>query len=156
MSSTSSQPGTQRSRRSTRAVPRKPVLAGDGDALAGELARRSRYVVYHMVESVARGHPRTASSTPPWSSSAPAATRPPRSTTSPAALGIRKQTILYWFPSKEVLLEAVVDRCADEVTDGWSPGCSTADDGFGRVEAMVRVMFRLAARHPACSASSAR
>ena len=31
-------------------------------------------------------------------------------------LGIRKQTILYWFPSKEVLLEAVVDRCADEVT----------------------------------------
>ena len=31
-------------------------------------------------------------------------------------LGIRKQTILYWFPSKEALLEAVVDRCADEVT----------------------------------------
>ena len=32
-------------------------------------------------------------------------------------LGIRKQTILYWFPSKEVLLEAVVDRCAAEVTE---------------------------------------
>ena len=31
-------------------------------------------------------------------------------------LGIRKQTILYWFPSKEALLAAVVDRCADEVT----------------------------------------
>ena len=31
-------------------------------------------------------------------------------------LGIRKQTILYWYPSKEALLEAVVDRCADEVT----------------------------------------
>ena len=25
-------------------------------------------------------------------------------------LGIRKQTILYWYPSKEALLEAVVDR----------------------------------------------
>ena len=64
-------------------------------------------------------------------------------------LGIRKQTILYWFPSKEVLLEAVVDRCADEVTNRLVAGLATADEGFGRVEAMVRVMFRLAARHPA-------
>ena len=30
----------------------------------------------------------------------------------------------------------------------WS-GAGGADDGFGRVEAMVRAMFRLAARHPA-------
>jgi AcrR family transcriptional regulator len=64
-------------------------------------------------------------------------------------LGIRKQTILYWFPSKEVLLEAVVDRCADEVTRRLVAGLATAEPGFGRVEAMVRVMFRLAARHPA-------
>jgi len=28
-------------------------------------------------------------------------------------LGIRKQTILYWYSSKDVLLEAVVDRCAE-------------------------------------------
>jgi AcrR family transcriptional regulator len=64
-------------------------------------------------------------------------------------LGIRKQTILYWFPSKEVLLEAVVDRCADEVTSRLVAGLATAEPGFGRVEAMVKVMFRLAARHPA-------
>jgi AcrR family transcriptional regulator len=64
-------------------------------------------------------------------------------------LGIRKQTILYWFPSKEVLLEAVVDRCADEVTNRLIAGLATAEEGFGRIEAMVRVMFRLAARHPA-------
>ena len=64
-------------------------------------------------------------------------------------LGIRKQTILYWFSSKETLLEAVVDRCADEVTQRLITGLMTAEDGFGRVEAMVRVMFRLAARHPA-------
>jgi TetR/AcrR family transcriptional regulator len=63
-------------------------------------------------------------------------------------LGIRKQTILYWFPSKEVLLEAVVDRCADEVARRLVRGLEGADDGFGRVEAMVRAMFRLAARHP--------
>lgn len=63
-------------------------------------------------------------------------------------LGIRKQTILYWFPSKEALLGAVVDRCADEVTRRLVRGLERAEDGFGRVEAMVRAMFRLAARHP--------
>jgi AcrR family transcriptional regulator len=63
-------------------------------------------------------------------------------------LGIRKQTILYWFPSKDALLAAVVDRCADEVTSRLVHGLEGAADGFGRVEAMVRVMFRLAARHP--------
>jgi len=64
-------------------------------------------------------------------------------------LGIRKQTILYWYPSKDALLEAVVDRCAEEVTMRLVRGLDGAEDGFGRVEAMVRVMFRLAARHPA-------
>jgi len=63
-------------------------------------------------------------------------------------LGIRKQTILYWFPSKEVLLETLVDRSADEVTGRLVRGLERAEDGFGRVEAMVRAMFRLAARHP--------
>ena len=33
-----------------------------------------------------------------------------------AGLDIRKQTILYWFPSKEVLLEAVIDRSAVELS----------------------------------------
>ena len=64
-------------------------------------------------------------------------------------LGIRKQTILYWYPSKEALLEAVVDRCADEVSTRLVGALAHAEDGFGRVEAMVRAMFRLAARHPA-------
>jgi TetR/AcrR family transcriptional regulator len=63
-------------------------------------------------------------------------------------LGLRKQTILYWFPSKEVLLGSVVDRCADEVTARLVRALEGAEDGFGRVEAMVRAMFRLAARHP--------
>jgi AcrR family transcriptional regulator len=63
-------------------------------------------------------------------------------------LGIRKQTILYWFPSKDALLEAVVDRCADEVSRRLEAGLASAGDGVERVDAMVRVMFRLAARHP--------
>jgi AcrR family transcriptional regulator len=64
-------------------------------------------------------------------------------------LGIRKQTILYWYPSKDALLEAVVDRCADEVTGRLERGLAQAGEGFDRIEAIVRVMFRLAARHPA-------
>lgn len=63
-------------------------------------------------------------------------------------LGVRKQTILYWFPSKDVLLAAVVDRCADEVSRRLEAGLAGAGDGVDRVDAMVRVMFRLAARHP--------
>jgi len=63
-------------------------------------------------------------------------------------LGIRKQTILYWYPSKEVLLDAAVDRTAAEVTVRLERAIATAGEGFGRVEAIVRAMFRLAARHP--------
>jgi TetR/AcrR family transcriptional regulator len=65
-----------------------------------------------------------------------------------AELGIRKQTILYWYPSKEALLDAAVDRTAAEVTVRLTRALATAGDGFGRVEAMVKAMFRLAARHP--------
>jgi TetR/AcrR family transcriptional regulator len=63
-------------------------------------------------------------------------------------LGIRKQTILYWYPSKEALLDAAIDRVADEVTVRLERAVAGAGEGFGRVEAIVRAMFRLAARHP--------
>jgi TetR/AcrR family transcriptional regulator len=64
-------------------------------------------------------------------------------------LGIRKQTILYYFPTKDALLDAVIDRCADEVTARLERSLATAGDGFARVDAIVRAMFRLAARYPA-------
>ena len=63
-------------------------------------------------------------------------------------LGIRKQTILYWYPSKEALLDAAVDRTAAEVTVRLERAVGRAGEGFDRVEAIVRAMFRLAARHP--------
>jgi AcrR family transcriptional regulator len=66
-----------------------------------------------------------------------------------AVIGVRKQTILYWFPSKDELLAAVVDRCATEVSQRLVAGLAAAETGFDRVESMVKVMFRLAARHPA-------
>lgn len=63
-------------------------------------------------------------------------------------LGVRKQTILYWYPSKEALLDAAIDRVAAEVTVRLERAVAQAGDGFARVEAIVKAMFRLAARHP--------
>jgi len=63
-------------------------------------------------------------------------------------LEIRKQTILYWFPSKEVLLEAVIDRSAIELSTALEASLTTAGSGWSRVEAVVRSVFRLAARRP--------
>ena len=63
-------------------------------------------------------------------------------------LDIRKQTILYWYPSKEALLEAVITRSADELTDTLNRVLERAGGGWERIEAVVRSVFRLAARKP--------
>jgi AcrR family transcriptional regulator len=66
-----------------------------------------------------------------------------------AELGVRKQTILYYFPSKDALLEGVIDASADELTAELEHTLGRAGDGWGRVEAVVRKVFRIAARRPA-------
>ena len=66
-----------------------------------------------------------------------------------AELGVRKQTILYYFPTKDVLLEGVIDASADELIVELERTLGRAGDGWGRVEAVVRKVFRLAARRPA-------
>ncbi len=63
-------------------------------------------------------------------------------------LGLRKQTILYWFSSKEALLEALIDRSAGEILEALEQGLERAGDGWGHVEAVVRSVFRVAARRP--------
>jgi len=63
-------------------------------------------------------------------------------------LGIRKQTILYWYPSKDALLDAAIDRTTLELTTRLERAVGRAGQGFDRVDAIVRAMFRLAARHP--------
>ena len=63
-------------------------------------------------------------------------------------LGMRKQSILYWFPSKEALLEAVIDRSAEELRVALEGSLDRAGSGWARVEAVVRSVFRLAARRP--------
>lgn len=63
-------------------------------------------------------------------------------------LDIRKQTILYWFPSKEALLDAVIDHSAAELTAALEHTLARAGQGWERVEAVVKSVFRLAARRP--------
>jgi TetR/AcrR family transcriptional regulator len=63
-------------------------------------------------------------------------------------LGMRKQSILYWFPSKEALLEALIDRSAEELSDALEESLARAGTGWSRVEAVVRSVFRLAGRRP--------
>lgn len=65
-----------------------------------------------------------------------------------AELGVRKQTILYYFPSKEALLEAVIDRSAGELSAVLEDALVGAGGGWDRVEAVVRSVFRLALRRP--------
>lgn len=67
-------------------------------------------------------------------------------------LGVTKQAILYHYASKELLLEAVIDRSAAELAATLEEALVVADDagggGWGRIEAVVRSVFRLAARRP--------
>ena len=63
-------------------------------------------------------------------------------------LGIRKQTILYWYPSKEQLLAAVIDRTTGELMIRLERAVAASGPGFGRIEAIVRAMSRLVARYP--------
>src|ERR1043166_231230 len=63
-------------------------------------------------------------------------------------LGVRKQTILYYFPSKDALLGAVIDDTAAQLAAALERALTRAGSGWDRVEAVVRSVFRVAARNP--------
>jgi len=63
-------------------------------------------------------------------------------------LELTKQSILYWFPSKDALLEAVIARSASDLSAALESALQRAGEGWHRVEAVVRSVFRLAARQP--------
>lgn len=66
-------------------------------------------------------------------------------------VGVRKQTVLYWFPSKDELLDAVLDAVAGElvVVIDAAVRSAPADDPLERIDAVVRAVFRPAVRRPA-------
>ena len=63
-------------------------------------------------------------------------------------LGIRKQTILYYYPSKAELLDAVIDASSAELAATLEDALADAGPGWARVEAIIRSVFRLALRRP--------
>jgi len=65
-----------------------------------------------------------------------------------AELGIRKQTILYYYPSKVELLDAVIDHSSADLAAVLEEALADAGPGWDRVEAIIRSVFRLALRRP--------
>jgi len=63
-------------------------------------------------------------------------------------LGVRKQTILYYFKSKTELLDAVIDEASTQLAAVFEDTLVRAGGGFDRIEAIVRSVFRLALRRP--------
>lgn len=66
------------------------------------------------------------------------------------AVGVRKQTVLYWFDSKDALLDAVLEQVATELLVVIEAAIRSADDDpLERIDAVVRAVFRPAVRRPA-------
>lgn len=63
-------------------------------------------------------------------------------------LGVTKQTILYWFPSKAALLDAVIDAGATELTAALEDGLARAGPGWDRIRSVVDAVLRIGLRRP--------
>jgi TetR/AcrR family transcriptional regulator len=65
-------------------------------------------------------------------------------------VGVRKQTVLYWFASKDDLVDEVLAVAAAELVVTIDAALRAApDDPLDRVDAVVRAVFRPAVRRPA-------
>lgn len=66
------------------------------------------------------------------------------------AVGVRKQTVLYWFASKDELVDEVLAVAAAELIVVIDAALRAApNDPLDRVDAVVRAVFRPAVRRPA-------
>lgn len=65
------------------------------------------------------------------------------------AAGVRKQTLLYYFPTKDALFEACVDHVATHIAAELERTLGAEfTRPWDRIEAVIRVMFRLAEDWP--------
>jgi len=65
-------------------------------------------------------------------------------------VGVRKQTVLYWFPSKDELVDAVLESVAAALVVVIDAAVRSApDDPLERIDAVVKAVFRPAVRRPA-------
>jgi AcrR family transcriptional regulator len=66
------------------------------------------------------------------------------------AVGVRKQTVLYWFPSKDDLVDAVLEAVAAELAVVIDAASRSAPEApLDRIDAVVQAVFRPAVRRPA-------
>ncbi|GIU99828.1 MAG: hypothetical protein KatS3mg014_1444 [Actinomycetota bacterium] len=65
-----------------------------------------------------------------------------------AACGIRKQTLLYYFPTKEALLRACLEAAGERVMQEVTAALEGKDAYWDRAEAVIRAVFRLAEEWP--------
>jgi AcrR family transcriptional regulator len=67
-----------------------------------------------------------------------------------AIVGVRKQTVLYWFASKDELVDAVLEATAGELAVVIDAAVrASAEDPLDQIDAVVIAAFRLAVRRPA-------
>lgn len=67
-----------------------------------------------------------------------------------SGVGVAKQTLLYWFPSKDDLVHQVLLAAAAELTVVIEAAIrATGDDPLDRIESVVKAVFRPAVRRPA-------
>ncbi len=65
-------------------------------------------------------------------------------------VGVRKQTVLYWFASKDALVDGVLDAVAAELFVVIDAAVRAApDEPLERIDNIVRAVFRPAVRRPA-------
>jgi AcrR family transcriptional regulator len=66
-----------------------------------------------------------------------------------AAVGVRKQTVLYWFASKDELIDAVYVEAATQLSVAIEAAVRAApDDPLDRIDSIVMAAFRAAVRTP--------
>ncbi len=67
-----------------------------------------------------------------------------------SAVGVAKQTVLYWFASKDELIDGVLAVTAAELAATVEAAIrSSPDEPLARVEAVIKAVFRPAVRRPA-------
>ena len=65
-----------------------------------------------------------------------------------AEAGVTKQTVLYYFASKEVLLDAVIGSAAADLASTLQEAVVGGRQGWAQIESVVRAVFRIALRRP--------